>query len=80
MALNRTGIAEVIAQEGFGRLWRRPEALRGAPRREQLPRTGVIDFEPVFRSKPLGVPRKRDSPPGRERVAGGRRRRWPVGA
>ena len=45
IALNRTGIAEVIADEGFGRLWRRPEALRGAPRREQLPRTGVIDFE-----------------------------------
>src|SRR5438045_3796730 len=45
MALNRTGIAEVIAEEGFGRLWRRPEALRGAPRREQLPRTGVIDFD-----------------------------------
>lgn len=45
MPLNRTGIAEVIAEEGFGRLWRRPEALRGAPRREPLPRTGVIDFE-----------------------------------
>jgi hypothetical protein len=45
IALNRTGIAEVIAEEGFERLWRRPEALRGAPRREQLPRTGVIDFE-----------------------------------
>ena len=44
MPLNRTGIAEVIAEEGFGRLWRRPEQLRGAPRREQLPRTGVIDF------------------------------------
>ena len=44
IALNRTGIAEVIAEERFGRLWRRPEALRGAPRREQLPRTGVIDF------------------------------------
>ena len=43
--LNRTGIAEVIAEEGFGRLWRRPQALRGAPRREQLPRTGVIDFD-----------------------------------
>jgi hypothetical protein len=42
--LNRTGIAEVIAEEGFERLWRRPEQLRGAPRREQLPRTGVIDF------------------------------------
>jgi hypothetical protein len=45
MALNRTGIAEVIAEEGFGRLWRRPQALRGAPRREPLPRTGVIDFD-----------------------------------
>jgi transposase-like protein len=45
IALNRTGIAEVIAEEGFGRLWRRPEGLRGAPRREQLPRTGVIDFD-----------------------------------
>ena len=45
IALNRTGIAEVIAEEGFERLWRRPEQLRGAPRREQLPRTGVIDFD-----------------------------------
>ena len=45
ITLNRTGIAEVIAEEGFGRLWRRPEALRGAPRREVLPRTGVIDFD-----------------------------------
>jgi hypothetical protein len=45
IALNRTGIAEVIAEEGFERLWRRPEVLRGAPRREQLPRTGVIDFD-----------------------------------
>jgi hypothetical protein len=45
IALNRTGIAEVIAEEGFERLWRRPEQLRGVPRREQLPRTGVIDFE-----------------------------------
>ena len=43
IALNRTGIAEVIAEEGFGRLGA-AEALRGAPRREQLPRTGVIDF------------------------------------
>jgi transposase-like protein len=45
LPLNRTGIAEVIAEEGFERLWRRPEVLRGAPRREQLPRTGVIDFD-----------------------------------
>jgi len=45
IALNRTGIAEVIAEEGFERLWRRPEMLRGAPRRESLPPTGVIDFQ-----------------------------------
>lgn len=45
IGLNRTGIAEVLAEEGFERMWRRPQALRGAPRREQLPRTGVIDFE-----------------------------------
>src|SRR6266540_1875104 len=43
--LNRTGIAEVVAEEGFGRLWRRPEALRGAPRRETLPRAGIIDWQ-----------------------------------
>src|SRR6266540_3985504 len=43
--LNRTGIAEVDAEEGFGRLWRRPEALRGAPRRETLPRAGIIDWQ-----------------------------------
>ena len=45
IALNRTGIAEVIAEEGFERLWRRPEMLHGAPRRESLPPTGVIDFQ-----------------------------------
>jgi transposase-like protein len=43
--LNRTGIADVVAEEGFGRLWRRPEVLRGAPRRETLPRAGRIDFK-----------------------------------
>ena len=43
--LNRTGVAEVLAEEGFPRLWRRPEAARGAPLREKLPRTGVIDWE-----------------------------------
>ena len=44
-ALNRTGISEVVAEEGFARLWRRPEALRGGPRREALPKAGVIDWE-----------------------------------
>ncbi len=42
--LNRTGIAEVLRAEGFERLWRRPQALRGGPRRERLPRTEVLDF------------------------------------
>jgi transposase-like protein len=43
--LNRTGISEVVAKEGFPRLWRRPEAARGGPRREPLPRAGVIDWD-----------------------------------
>lgn len=42
--LNRTGIAEVVKEEGFERLWRRPEVLRGGPRREVLVRAKVIDF------------------------------------
>ncbi len=44
-ALNRTGISEVVAAEGFERLWRRPEPARGAPRRDTLPRAKVLDFE-----------------------------------
>jgi len=42
--LNRTGVAEVLAQEGFPRLWARPHAERGIPRREAQPRTSVLDF------------------------------------
>lgn len=42
--LNRTGVAEVLAEEGFPRLWPRPHAERGLPRRETQPRTGVVDF------------------------------------
>ncbi|MGB8502169.1 hypothetical protein, partial [Mycobacterium sp.] len=44
IGLNRTGIAEVIAAEGLPRLWRRPDAERGGPRRETLPRAEVADF------------------------------------
>jgi hypothetical protein len=44
IALNRTGVAEVLAEEGFGRLWPRPHADRGLPRREPPERTSVIDF------------------------------------
>jgi hypothetical protein len=43
--LNRTGVAEVLAEEGFPRLWPRPHAERGLPRRATLPRARVLDFE-----------------------------------
>ncbi len=43
--LNRTGVAEVLAEEGFARMWPRPHAERGLPRRETLPRAQVIDFD-----------------------------------
>jgi transposase len=43
--LNRTGVAEVLAEEGFPRLWPRPHAERGLPRRENQPRTKVTDFD-----------------------------------
>jgi transposase len=42
--LNRTGVAEVLAEEGFPRLWPRPHAERGLPRREAQPRTSMVDF------------------------------------
>jgi transposase len=44
LKLNRTGVAEVLAEEGFPRLWARPHAERGLPRREAQPRTSVLDF------------------------------------
>ncbi|MGH3096416.1 MAG: hypothetical protein ACRDMV_10520 [Streptosporangiales bacterium] len=42
--LNRTGIAEVIADEGLPRLWRRPDTERGGVRREIQPRAEALDF------------------------------------
>lgn len=42
--LNRTGVAEILAAEGFGRLWPRPYAARGGPQREHLARAARIDF------------------------------------
>ena len=42
--LNRTGIAEVIADEGLPRLWRRPDAARGGVAREIQPRAEALDF------------------------------------
>ena len=34
----------MLAEEGFPRLWPRPHAERGLPRREAQPRTSVVDF------------------------------------
>lgn len=41
--LNRTGVAEICAEEGFPRLWTRPSGNRGL-RREPLPRAHTLDF------------------------------------
>jgi hypothetical protein len=43
IALNRTGIHEVIADAGLPRIWRRPDAARGGPRREDLPRARALE-------------------------------------
>ncbi len=43
--LNRTGVAEVLAEEGFARLWPRPHAERGLPRRGALPRAAAVGFD-----------------------------------
>jgi hypothetical protein len=45
MALNRTGVAEVLAEEGFERLTTRPFRERVLPRRAELPRAQVLDFD-----------------------------------
>jgi len=42
VGLNRTGINEVITEAGLPRIWRRPEAARGGPRRDQLPRARAL--------------------------------------
>jgi transposase-like protein len=45
VALNRTGVAEVIAEEGFERLWPRPHEQRGLPRRQVLPVARTVDVD-----------------------------------
>ena len=46
LRLNRTGISEIIAEQGLPRMWRRPEAERGVPVvRDRLPRAGTVDFD-----------------------------------
>ena len=43
IGLNRTGINEVIAEAGLPRIWRRPDVIRGGPRREDVPRARVLE-------------------------------------
>jgi hypothetical protein len=45
VALNRTGINEVITEAGLPRIWRRRDAARGGPRREDLPRARALADE-----------------------------------
>ncbi len=53
--LNRTGVSEIIAEEGLPRIWRRPEHERGPVRREQLPRAKVLDFAQLSAVSPTRV-------------------------
>ena len=41
--LNRTGINEVITEAGLPRIWRRPDAMRGGPRRDNVPRARALE-------------------------------------
>lgn len=43
IGLNRTGINEVITEAGLPRIWRRPDAARGGPRREDVPRARALE-------------------------------------
>src|SRR5216684_2565681 len=74
--LNRTGVGEILAEEGFGRLIRRPEPeasiSAGTPGRDtNLPRAQVIDFAAwpawtCLRWPPQpATPAPRSSPPHR---------------
>ena len=53
--LNRTGVSELIAEEGLPRIWRRPTHERGPVRREQLPRAKVLDFAELSPVSPTRV-------------------------
>jgi hypothetical protein len=53
--LNRTGVSEIIAEEGLPRIWRRPEHQRGPVRRERLPRAQVLDFDQLLAVSPTRV-------------------------
>ena len=53
--LNRTGIAEVIAEQGLPRLPRRPDTARGGPRRGVLPRAELLDFSHLPTRSPTAM-------------------------
>jgi hypothetical protein len=56
--LNRTGVAEVLTEAGFGRLPVRPPDERGAPFRDHPRRAGLIDFAsaaPAGQTKVAGL-------------------------
>src|SRR5205085_1156613 len=50
--LNRTGVGEGLAEEGFTRQWPRPHAARGGPRKEPLTPAAVVDFSELARRMP----------------------------
>jgi hypothetical protein len=54
--LNRTGIAEVIAEQGLPRMWRRPDAGRGGPAREIQARAEALDFTALAGRAETGWP------------------------
>jgi hypothetical protein len=68
--LNRTGVAEICTEAGLPRLWRRPEAQRGGPRRATQPRAGPLDranapqqaTSPVAGIRAAGQPRRHPYP------------------
>ena len=45
--LNRTGVTEILREEGFARFHPRPHAARGGPSLEPLPRAQKIDFDRI---------------------------------
>ena len=55
LGLNRTGIAEVIAEHGLPRLWRRPDTARGGPRRDVLARAELLDFTQLPARSPTNM-------------------------
>jgi hypothetical protein len=50
--LNRTGVAQICAEEGFPRLWTRPVVDRGGPRRDIQPRAAICDVAALPASRP----------------------------